>query len=150
MAKKYGRTYKTKKYDNIQMEVGVINNEFPKSIYCDIKCYIKSVDTNYRQNIRKFLKSIENTIELNIDTVLFNKRFIFISDIPDTMVTKGDGFVSFSINLFLNHPEDFCNKHYVQKIETLVEIIVDKNFNDSELFHVSKSNRKNFKNFYNL
>ena len=150
MTKKYGRTYRTKKYDNIQLEVGVINKESPKSIYCDIKCYLRSIDTNYKQNIRKFLKSIENTIELNIDRVLFNRRFIFITDVPDTMVINGNGFVSLGINLFLNYPEDFNDKHYVQKVETLVEIILNNNINESELFYVTKSNRKGFKNFYNL
>lgn len=150
MTKKYGRTYRTKKYDNIQLEVGVINKESPKSIYCDIKCYLRSIDTNYKQNIRKFLRAIENTIELNIDRVLFNKRFIFVTDVPDTMVINGNGFVSLGINLFLNYPEDFNDKHYVQKVETLVEIILKNNINESELFYVTKSNRKNFKNFYNL
>lgn len=150
MTKKYGRTYRTKKYDNIQLEVGVINKESPKSIYCDIKCYLRSIDTNYKQNIRKFLRAIENTIELNIDRVLFNKRFIFITDVPDTMTTNGNGFVSLGINLFLNYPEDFNDKHYIQKVETLVEIILKNNINESELFYVTKSNRKNFKNFYNL
>lgn len=150
MTKKYGRTYRTKKYDNIQLEVGVINKESPKSIYCDIKCYLRSIDTNYKQNIRKFLRAIENTIELNIDRVLFNKRFIFVTDVPDTMVINGNGFVSLGINLFLNYPEDFNDKHYLQKVETLVEIILKNNINESELFYVTKSNRKNFKNFYNL
>lgn len=150
MTKKYGRTYRTKKYDNIQLEVGVINKESPKSIYCDIKCYLRSIDTNYKQNIRKFLRAIENTIELNIDRVLFNKRFIFVTDVPDTMVINGNGFVSLGINLFLNYPEDFNDKHYIQKVETLVEIILKNNINESELFYVTKSNRKNFKNFYNL
>jgi hypothetical protein len=150
MTKKFGRVYKTKTYDNIQLEVGIINRESPKSIYCDIKCYIKSIDTKYKHNLRKFLKSIENTIELNMDRVIFNKRYIFVTDIPDTMETLGDGFITLGINLFLNHPEDFNDKQCVQKIETLVEIILKNNINESELFYVTKSNRKGFKNYYNL
>jgi hypothetical protein len=150
MTKKFGRVYKTKTYDNIQLEVGIINRERPKSIYCDIKCYIKSIDTNYKHNLRKFLKSIENTIELNMDRVIFNKRYIFVTDIPDTMETLGDGFITLGINLFLNYPEDFNDKQCVQKIETLVEIILNNNINESELFYVTKSNRKGFKNYYNL
>jgi hypothetical protein len=150
MTKKFGRVYKTKTYDNIQLEVGIINRESPKSIYCDIKCYIKSIDTNYKHNLRKFLKSIENTIELNMDKVIFNKRYIFVTDIPDTMETLGDGFITLGINLFLNYPEDFNDKQCVQKIETLVEIILNNNINESELFYVTKSNRKGFKNYYNL
>jgi len=149
MTKKFGRIYKTKTYENIQLEVGIINRESPNSIYCDIKCYIKSIDTNYKHNIRKFLKSIEKTVELNMDKVLFNKRFIFVNDIPFTMATLGDGFITMGINLFLNNPEDFNDKVCVEKIERLVEIILKDNINDSELFEVRKSNRKGFKNFYN-
>ena len=76
MTKKFGRIYKTKTYDNIQVEVGIINRESPNSIYCDITCYIKSIDTNYKQNLRKFIKSIENTVELNMDMNIFNKNCI--------------------------------------------------------------------------
>lgn len=149
MIKKVGKTYKTKKYDNIQVEVGVINRESPNSIYCDITCYIKSIGTDYKRNLRKFLKSIQNTIELNIDTVIFNKKFIFVTDVPYTMNTIGNGFITLGINLFLNHPEDFNKEQCLQKIETLIEVILENNINDSELFLVTKSNRKNFKNFYN-
>jgi hypothetical protein len=149
MTKKFGRIYKTKTYDNIQVEVGIINRESPKSIYCDIKCYIKSIDTNYKHNLRKFLKSIENTIELNMDKVIFNKRYIFVTDIPDTMETLGDGFITMGINLFLNKPDDFNDKVCVEKMERLVEIIQRDNIIESELFEVRKSNRKGFKNFYN-
>jgi hypothetical protein len=148
MTKKFSRIYKTKTYDNIQLEIGIINRECPKSIYFDIRCYIKSIDTNYKHNLRKFLKSIENTVELNIDTVLFNKKFIFVTDTPDTMATLGHGFISLGFNLFLNYPDDFNDKHYVYKVETLVEIILKDNINESELFEVKKSNRKNFKNYY--
>jgi hypothetical protein len=149
MTKKFARTYNTRTYDNIQLEIGIINRENPKSIYCDIRCYIKSIDTNYKKNLRKFLKSIENTVELNIDNVLFNKRFIFVTDIPETMATLGKGFISIGINLFVNYPEDFNDKQYVSKVETLVEVILKNNINESELFEVKKSNRKGFKNFYN-
>ena len=148
MTKKFGRIYKTKTYDNIQVEVGIINRESPNSIYCDITCYIKSIDTNYKHNLRKFLKSIENTIELNMDMNIFNKRFIFVTDIPDTMATLGNGFITMGINLFLNNPDDFNDKVCVEKMERLVEIIQRDNIIESELFEVRKSNRKGFKNFY--
>jgi hypothetical protein len=147
--KKFSRIYKTKTYENIQLEVGLINRESPKSIYFDIRCYIKSIDTNYKQNTRKFLKSIERTVELNLDTKLFSRRFIVVNDLPNTMETLGDGFITMSYNLFLNNPDDFNGEHYVDKIETLVEIILKNNINESELFEIKKSNRKGFKNFYN-
>lgn len=145
--KKFSRIFTTKTYENIQLEVGLINRESPKSIYFDIRCYIKSVDTEYKHNIRKFLKSIEKTVELNLDTKLFSRRFIVVNDIPNTMTTVGDGFITMSYNLFLMDPNDFNHEHYVDKIERLVEIILKNNINESELFEIKKSNRKGFKNF---
>jgi hypothetical protein len=84
-----------------------------------------------------------------MDTKLFSRRFIVVNDLPNTMETLGDGFITMSYNLFLNNPDDFNGEHYVDKIETLVEIILKNNINESELFEVKKSNRKGFKNFYN-
>jgi hypothetical protein len=111
--------------------------------------FVAVIDTNYKHNIRKFLKSIEKTVELNMDTTLFSRRFIVVNDIPNTMTTLGDGFITMSYNLFLMNPDDFNHEHYVDKIETLVEIILKNNINETELFEVKKSNRKGFKNFLN-
>jgi hypothetical protein len=141
MARKYGRTFKIKSFKDFQLEIGVINRDYPKSIYFDIKCYLTSIDTNYRQNMRKFVKSIENTLEVNLDKVLFKDKYIFVIDSPHTFKDTGTGFVSISVSLFLKYPEDFSEKHYVSKITTLVEIINNNLFQESELFEVKKSNK---------
>jgi hypothetical protein len=139
---KKARTYKIKEFENFQLEVGVINKQNPKSIYFNLKGHLNSIDTNYRQNIRKFLKSIENTVERNIDKVLFHERFILATDFPTTMNDNGRGFISMEFTLFLKYPEDFVKEPYLKKIETLIESIDLENFQDSMLFEVTRNKKR--------
>jgi hypothetical protein len=139
---KKGRTYKIKEFDNFQLEVGLVNKQNPKSIYFNLRGYLNSIDTNYRQNIRKFLKSIENTVERNIDRVLFHERFILTTDFPTTINDTGTGFISMEFTLFLKYPGDFVKEPYLKKIETLVEVIDLENFQQSMLFELSRNKKR--------
>jgi len=135
------KTLKTKEFKSFKIEMGVIDKRNPKSIYCDLKFHIESSDTNYRANIRKFLKSIENDVELNIDSVLFHEKFIMCADSPETIKTIGRGYITLSFNFFIKNMVDFQKEHYCQKVITLIEQIEKKHFFNCELFEISKQKK---------
>jgi hypothetical protein len=141
MIERKAKNFKIKEFDNFQLDVGMINKENPKSIYFNLRGFVKSIDTNYRQNIRKFLKSIENTVERNIDKTLFNEKFILVWDYPTTMIDNGAGFITLECNLYLKNSNDFIIEPYLERIETLVEKIDLENFQHSSLFEMRRTKK---------
>ena len=130
-----------KQFESFNYEIGVVDRKNPKSIFCDIRFYLEPINTNHSKNINKFLKSIENDVELNIDKSLFHHRFIMAADSPDTMKTVGKGYVTLMFNFFLKNVNDYKKKPHKERVLSLMEQIENNHFKNCELFQITKQKR---------
>jgi hypothetical protein len=135
------KAFKIKDFDSFNAEIGIVDKNNPKSMFCDLRFYLESSDTQYKRNINKFLKSIKNDVELNIDRSLFYDKFIMLADSPDTMKTIGKGYVTLTFNFFIRKVDDFQKNFYREKVITLMEKIETNHFLDSKLFQITKQKR---------
>ena len=137
----FRKTPQTKEFKSFNAEIGVVDRKNPKSVFCDIRFYLESSDTKYRTNINKFLKSIKNDVELNIDKDIFHHRFIMVADSPDTMKTIGKGYVTLTFNFFLKNVKEYQKEIHQEKVIKLVEQIEKNHFENCKLFEITKQKR---------
>jgi hypothetical protein len=92
--------FSLKKYPKLQFVSGVVNRKRLNSCFFQVKCHIKSNDTDYYKVLNDFTYDLKSKLNKFIAKSSFKFNYITTPNIPSNYIETGESFINIEFTLF--------------------------------------------------
>ncbi len=138
---KKGKTSKIQGFKTAKILYGTVDSVELKSIYLNIQTWVEPQLEleNWNRVILNLSRKVKHTIYNNINTELFEKKFIVDLDLRSSgLQMEKKSFLNLEINFFLNQKDiDFKSNNVNEILKNLTKKIIQDNLTNNDYFNFS-------------
>jgi hypothetical protein len=138
---KKGKTSKIQGFKTAKILYGTVDSVELKSIYLNIQTWVEPQLEleNWNRVILNLSRKVKHTIYNNINTELFEKKFIVDLDLRSSgLQMEKKSFLNLEINFFLNQKDiDFKSNNVKEILKNLTKKIIQDNLTNNDYFNFS-------------